>query len=235
MAPRRVRRSLEDRREPRRRNASPRYGLASREAPTSSPAIPSAGSSPMRWQASCEQRGRIIGWLGLLDCGEPSELRRRRESAPAQCAPHRGHLLRRITISFEVRLHRRFVRLPPDQFDLDGVKAITRRHTVVGHDAPLDVFLSDRSSPPYTDAREGGSRLHKGVLRVHSVPGDHTSIIEVPQLAMVADVLSESMQQDPWPQARRPDMNGDLAAVPSEGRGPRMDRPARRRGGRPAG
>ncbi len=140
--------------------------------------------------------GEDIGCLGLLDCGEPSELRRRRESAPAQCAPHRGHRLRRITNSFRGRLHRRFVRLPPDQFDLDGLKAIRRRYTVVGHDAPLDVFLSDSSSARC--GRSGGwEGLHKGVLRVHPVPGDHTSIIEAPQLAMIADVLSESMRKIP--------------------------------------
>jgi thioesterase domain-containing protein len=35
------------------------------------------------------------------------------------------------------------------------------------------------------------------VLRVHSVPGDHLSIIEAPQLAMVAEVLSKRMREIP--------------------------------------
>ena len=140
--------------------------------------------------------GEDIGWLGLLDCGEPSELRRRRENARAQHAQHRGHLLRRISISFRVRLHRRFLRLPPHQFDVAGVMAMRRRHTLVGHDAPLDVFISDRTAA--VCGRSGGwDRLHKGVLRIHSVPGDHTSIIEASSLAVVAEALSERMKKIP--------------------------------------
>ena len=74
--------------------------------------------------------------------------------------------------------------------------AIRRRHTVVGHDAPLDVFMSDHSAA--VCGRSGGwDRLHKGVLCVHSVPGDHTSMIEAPQLAMIAEVLSERMKNIP--------------------------------------
>jgi amino acid adenylation domain-containing protein len=138
--------------------------------------------------------GEDIGWLGLLDCGEPSELRRRRLSARAQGAEHRGPRLRRISISVRVRLHRRFIRLRPNQFDLAGLLAMRGRYTVVGHDASLDVFISDRSAARC--GRSGGwDRLHKGVLRVHSVPGGHTSIIEAPQLAMVADVLSERVRK----------------------------------------
>jgi amino acid adenylation domain-containing protein len=137
-----------------------------------------------------------IGWLGLIDSGEPSELRRRGEVARAQGAPHRSHRLRRISISFRVRLHRRFLRLRPDQFDLPGLLAMRRRYTVVGHDAPLDVFISDRTAARC--GRSGGwESLHKGVVRVHSVPGDHTSIIEGPQLAMVAEVLSERFTKTP--------------------------------------
>jgi amino acid adenylation domain-containing protein len=140
--------------------------------------------------------GEDIDWLGLLDCGEPSELSRWRESARAQHAQQRGHLLRRLAVGFRDRLRRRFLRLRPYQFDLAGVMAIRRRHTVVGHDAPLDVFMSDHSAA--VCGRSGGwDRLHKGVLRIHSVPGDHTSIIEAPQLAMVAGVLSERVQQIP--------------------------------------
>jgi amino acid adenylation domain-containing protein len=127
--------------------------------------------------------GEDIGWLGLLDCGEPSELRRRRESARAQSAQHRGQPLSRITISFRDRLRRRFLRLRPHQFDLDGVMAIGLRHTVVGHDAALNVFISDHTAA-ICGPSGGWDCLHKGVLRVHSVPGDHTSIIEAPQLAM---------------------------------------------------
>jgi thioesterase domain-containing protein len=56
--------------------------------------------------------------------------------------------------------------------------------------------MSDHSAA--VCGRSGGwDRLHKGVLRIHSVPGDHTSIIEAPQLAMVAGVLSERVQQIP--------------------------------------
>jgi amino acid adenylation domain-containing protein len=140
--------------------------------------------------------GEDIGWLGLLDCGEPSVLRRRQERARAQSAQDLGHRLRRIAISCRHRLHRRFIRLGPYQFDMAGLMAMRLRHTVVGHDAPLNVFISDRTAAVW-GCSGGWDRLHKGVLRVHSVPGDHTSIVEAPQLAIVAQVLSERMKNIP--------------------------------------
>ena len=132
--------------------------------------------------------GEVISLLGLLDTVEPSEFVRRRDG---QRPKHRRHLLRRLTMSLRVRF---YWRLHPYEFDLAGVTGITLRHTVVGHDAPLDVFLSERTAAIY--GRSGGwGPLHKGVLRVHSVPGDHGAILEVPQLATVAEVLSERIQQ----------------------------------------
>jgi amino acid adenylation domain-containing protein len=140
--------------------------------------------------------GEVIDWLGLLDSGEPSEVMRRRDSARAQRVQPHGHFPRRLTGSLRVRLHGRLHWLRPHQFDLAGATAIAQRHTVVGNDAPLDVFISDRTASIY--GRSGGwDRLHKGVLRVHSVPGDHLSIIEAPQLAMVAEVLSKRMREIP--------------------------------------
>jgi thioesterase domain-containing protein len=140
--------------------------------------------------------GEVIDWLGLLDSGEPSEVTRRRDSARSERAQPHGHSPRRLAGSLRVRLHGRLPWLRPHQFDLAGATAIAQRHTVVGNDAPLDIFISDRTASIY--GRSGGwDRLHKGVLRVHSVPGDHLSIIEAPQLAMVAEVLSKRMREIP--------------------------------------
>ena len=140
--------------------------------------------------------GEVIGLLALLDSGEPSAFSKWRDSTRAQRWQLRDHFVRRLTVSLRHRLHKRLLRLRPHQFDGDGVIAITSRHTVVGHDAPLDLFTSDVTAA-ICGRSAGWDRLHKGVLRVHSVPGDHRSIIEAPQLAMVAKVLSERMQQIP--------------------------------------
>jgi amino acid adenylation domain-containing protein len=137
--------------------------------------------------------GEDIGWLGLLDSCEPSELKRFQDGARAQRARDSGHPLRRFAARLRDRLHRRLFRLRPLHVDRDGLAAIFRRYTVVGHDAPLDLFLSDR-----TVARCGHSggwdRLHKGDLRIHPVSGNHSSMVQGPQLATIAEVLSERIQ-----------------------------------------
>ena len=140
--------------------------------------------------------GEVIAWLGLLDSCEPSEVIRRRRSARTQRAQHEGHPLRRLNVGMRVWLYGRLHWLHPHQFDLAGATAITLRHSVVAHDAPLDVFISDRTASIY--GRSGGwDRLHKGDLRVHSVPGDHLTIIDAPHLTIVAEVLRERMREIP--------------------------------------
>jgi thioesterase domain-containing protein len=138
--------------------------------------------------------GEAIDWLALLDSGEPSEVMRQRGRARAKGAQPRGHLPRRLAVTLRVRLGERLHWIRPHQFDLAGATAITLRHAVLAHDAPLDVFISDRTASIYGSSG-GWDRLHKGDLRAHSVPGDHISIIEAPQLTKVVEIMRERMRE----------------------------------------
>ncbi len=85
---------------------------------------------------------------------------------------------------------------PSDQFDFVGARAIALRYSVVGHDAPLDVFISEGTAAAYGRSA-GWDRLHKGELVVHSLPGNHDSVLDAPQAKVIAEVLRARLEQIP--------------------------------------
>ena len=136
----------------------------------------------------------VITWLALLDTCEPTEVMRRSRARSA-FAQNRGHLIRMVTEGLRKRLDRHLLRFrpyPTNQFDRIGARAMALRFTVVGHDAPLDVFISEGTAAVY-GLSGGWDRLHQGELAVHSLPGVHDSIHEARQATVVAEALSERL------------------------------------------
>ena len=68
------------------------------------------------------------------------------------------------------------------------------RYSVVGHDAPLDIFISERTAAAYGRSA-GWDRLHKGEVVVHSLPGNHDLVLDAPQAKVIAEVLSGKLEQ----------------------------------------
>jgi thioesterase domain-containing protein len=139
--------------------------------------------------------GEHVGWLGLLDIWEPGMMRRGR--VRSSFAQRRGHLLRRVTLRLRIWLHRQFFWIrpfPSDQYDFVGARATSLRYSVVGHNAPLDFFISEGSAAAYGPSA-GWDRLHKGDLVVHSLPGNHDSVLNAPQARVMAEVLSGRLEQ----------------------------------------
>jgi thioesterase domain-containing protein len=138
--------------------------------------------------------GEVIGWLGLVDTLEPSRVKG--PSGVLTTIVRRRHRLRGVMFVLRSWINRHFIWLrpfPPDQFDSIGALQIVRRHIVVGHDAPLDAFISEQTAAAYGPSG-GWDLVHKGVLVTHSVPGDHDTILAAAQATTIAEVLSEKLQ-----------------------------------------
>ena len=83
---------------------------------------------------------------------------------------------------------------PSDQYDFIGARATSLRYSVVGHDTPLDFFVSEGSAATYGPSA-GWDRLHKGDLVVHSLRGNHDSVLDAAQAKVIAEVLSGRLAQ----------------------------------------
>ena len=139
--------------------------------------------------------GEIVSWLGLLDIWEPGTMRRGR--IRSSLAQRRGHLLRRVMVRLRIWLHRQLFWIrpfPSDQYDIVGARATALRYSVVGHDAPLDVFISEGSAAAYGRSA-GWDRVHKGEVVVHSLPGNHDLVLDAPQAKVIAEVLNGKLEQ----------------------------------------
>ena len=139
--------------------------------------------------------GDMVSWLGLLDIWEPRTMRRGR--VRSSLAQRRGHLLRRVMVRLRIWLHRQLFWIrpfPSDQYDIVGARATALRYSVVGHDAPLDVFISERTAAAYGRSA-GWDRAHKGEVVVHSLPGNHDLVLDVPQAKVIAEVLNGKLEQ----------------------------------------
>jgi amino acid adenylation domain-containing protein len=79
--------------------------------------------------------------------------------------------------------------LDDGEFDLDGAIFLTQRYQAVGHDVPLAVFRS-----PLTESTDGNAlgweQLHRGPLECCDVPGDHLSMLQTPNVSVLADLLA---------------------------------------------
>jgi thioesterase domain-containing protein len=139
--------------------------------------------------------GEIVGWLGLFDIWAPGMMRRGR--VRASLAQRRGHLLRRVMARLRIWRNSQLFWIrtfPSDQYDVVGARATALRYSVIGHDAPLDVFISEGTAAAYGPSA-GWDRLHKGEVVVHSIPGNHDLVLDAPQAKVIAEILSGKLKQ----------------------------------------
>ena len=167
--------------------------------------------------------GESVAWLGLLDTPFPGVLARRPSQAQLfrlyasrgwrvlvrQC----GSALRRELRSLRVRL-----RPDPHVFDYRGAQILGSRYAPEGVDARLAVFATNTM---VTDQRFGPSLgwegVHPGPVEKHAVPGSHESLLQPPNVQVVAELLSASIgsrvHQDSQGWWVRDQLVGDVVAV----------------------
>jgi amino acid adenylation domain-containing protein len=142
--------------------------------------------------------GQQVEWLGILD-----------ELAPSMSE------LRRAQLTLRWRL-RRIRRLPARQrwakygeaalevlrngaglfeFELDyrGVAEIESRYQQPGHEVPMHLFVSDVTAAAAETDSLGWDQWHKGPLTVDRFGGDHASMLQLPQVVLLAKIMLESL------------------------------------------
>jgi hypothetical protein len=84
---------------------------------------------------------------------------------------------------------------PPHIFDWHGAFSIVSRYRCLGNTAPLTLFVPQQlGERELRDPTRGWKAVHAGPLEVHSVPGDHTSMVTQPNVGVVADLFAECLR-----------------------------------------
>jgi thioesterase domain-containing protein len=82
-----------------------------------------------------------------------------------------------------------------DEFDWRGARALANRYACSGHDATMDLFVTDENAADTADDSLGWDDIHRGVLRLHRVHGDHLSIVTEPDVVALANLVTECLRQ----------------------------------------
>jgi amino acid adenylation domain-containing protein len=149
--------------------------------------------------------GDEVAWLGILDAEVPGAERRhrqprlirlwrivrQRDRGPREVLRLADEVIRREFRALLVRLHVR----PMDMRDWDwrGADKLRHKYTCRPNDAPLDVFATEDTDPDKVSSL-GWDTVHRGRLRIHHVPGDHKSMVQEPNVSILAGELVRSLR-----------------------------------------
>jgi amino acid adenylation domain-containing protein len=144
-----------------------------------------------RLQAS----GESVAWLGLVDAPVPRKdtvarrLDRFKTHGPRRALAFVRYLRYRAdTTRMRLRLFSAHI------FDTEGAIRIVLAHTLSANDAPLDLFLTKRTTESF-GLTAGWDMVHQGPLWFHDLPGDHNSIFRSPHATTVTRALTASISQ----------------------------------------
>jgi amino acid adenylation domain-containing protein len=153
--------------------------------------------------------GEDVAWLAVLDTGPPTFSRaavRRSLSLRQRLARQRkrgalGSLRHVVTVALPrelraglVRVHLRESRRG-DAFDWRGAGRLSTRYACLGHDAPMEVFLTSEGVRNSGSKSFGWETVHKGSLLIHEVPGEHITMVKEPDVFVVAEMLSDGLRR----------------------------------------
>jgi amino acid adenylation domain-containing protein len=153
------------------------------------------------------RRGAEVAWLGMMDTMTPASSRRvvarsRRLQAYVHRFTLRAQEVGLRTALREIRRRqvqhlRAHLELPlaPDEYDVEGATMLTTTYRVAAHDAPLDVFSTDRGMAEAGSPALGWQALHRGPVRCHPVPGDHHTHLREPHIDRVLEILGERLDE----------------------------------------
>jgi amino acid adenylation domain-containing protein len=153
--------------------------------------------------------GEEVAWLGVIDAATAAAGARRiqqhriswRRRAAEQwdrgmqdAARRTSRYLRRELNRWLVGAHLRASKMS-DEFDWRGARALATRYAGSGHDAWMDLFVTDEGAADADDDSLGWEDIHEGVLRIHRVRGDHLSLVTEPYVLALADLVTECLRE----------------------------------------
>jgi amino acid adenylation domain-containing protein len=80
-------------------------------------------------------------------------------------------------------------------FDYDGAIYLARQYHLVGSDVPLSLYhIAQERSAGGACYRLGWEEVHRGSLECEEIPGDHLSMLQVPNVTLLAERLATRLR-----------------------------------------
>ncbi len=146
------------------------------------------------------EAGRQVDWLCMLDTEAPSmqqqlraqltlrwQLRRLRQQPARERWAKYAEVARRVLRGGPGALW------PQHEFDYRGATEIVCRYQQPGHEVPMHLFVTEASAAVIGADLLGWDEFHRGSVTVHRLPGDHATLIDVPQVQHLAQTMLESL------------------------------------------
>ncbi|MEO6858656.1 MAG: thioesterase domain-containing protein, partial [Solirubrobacteraceae bacterium] len=152
--------------------------------------------------------GEAVAWLGVLDAGPPAftrqamreelslsrRLARQRQRGLGGAVRHSEVVVKRELTAALVRLRLRRSHVE-DDFDWRGAHKVASRYSCPGNDVPMDLFLTAGGAGAGRSRSLGWDEVHKGPLHTHEVPGGHESMVQEPNVSVVAEMLTRALRR----------------------------------------
>jgi amino acid adenylation domain-containing protein len=149
---------------------------------------PSAVASYLHWVLST--RGRVTRVTRELRRGPKNTLRKTQEHARRGLEVLRaGARLRHVP--------------PPNIFDWIGALQVASGWSCQPHSLPMELFVSKEMAESTGSPSLGWESFHQGPMTVHSVPGEHLSMVTEPHVRAVAENLASALRLAQLPQLSR--------------------------------
>jgi len=147
--------------------------------------------------------GQQVDWLGTLDTEAPSmaqllraqltlrwRLRRIRQRPGGERWTKYAQVVLRVLRSGPGALS-------PQQndFDYPGAIEIACRYQQPGHEMPMHLFVSAGTAADVEADLLGWDQFHKGTVTVHRLAGNHVTVLELPEVKQLAQLMLESLRK----------------------------------------
>ncbi|WP_264072989.1 amino acid adenylation domain-containing protein [Mycobacterium cookii] len=148
------------------------------------------------------EAGRQVDWLCVLDTEAPSmqqqlraqltlrwQLRRLRQQ------PARQRWAKYAEVALRILRGGPSALWPKHEFDYRGATEIVCRYQQPGHEVPMQLFVTEASAAAIGADLLGWDEFHRGSVTVKRLVGDHATLIDVPQVAQLAEMMLESLNE----------------------------------------
>jgi amino acid adenylation domain-containing protein len=146
--------------------------------------------------------GQQVNWLGILDTEAPSmaqlmqerltlrwRLRRIRQQPARERWAKYGEVALRVLRGGPGGLW------PRGDNDFLGAAEIACRYQQPGHEVPMHLFVIEGTAADAQADGLGWDGFHKGTLTMHSLAGNHYTMLDQPQVAQVMRVVLKSLRE----------------------------------------
>jgi amino acid adenylation domain-containing protein len=144
--------------------------------------------------------GQQIDWLGVIDAMAPPmhERERARQTMRSRIRSIRHQPARERWAKYAevaIRVLRSCTPWPVRGFDYRGITEIACRYRQPGHQVAMDLFVSEGSAAIAEEDLLGWGGFHTGPVAGHRLACDHTGLLQLPVVEMLARILLESLNK----------------------------------------